>query len=81
MQRDELINMVQPLDSSGSCVIMIYDKGNMKPVFLKAIQCSSKHLAKQWLKDKKYIKQKELGYHINRKKERIANILPTQYYR
>lgn len=82
MEKNEIINMVQPFDSGDSSVIMVYDGGkNIKPVFIKAIQCSSKAFAKQWLKDRNYSKHKELGYYLNKKKGRIANILPTKYYR
>lgn len=81
MKRNEIRNIVQPIDSSKPCVIMVYDKGTVKPIFNKAISCTSKENAKAWLKEKGYKKKKELGYYSNRKKDRIANILPTTHYK
>lgn len=89
LKRNEIKNIVQPTDSSKPHVIMVYStrktktvgRPSKKPLFKEAISCSSKGIAKHWLKKKGYDKHKELGYYINEEKDRIANILPTKEYR
>lgn len=86
MNKDDAKKLQKELETENGkrpCVVVIYKLSNEgdRPVFSKALTCSTRRIALEYLSENKYKFDDLNNYYTKKNRKKIANILETKLYK